>query len=120
MTATWRIAPSRSPETAADHEAIAAYFEAEAKEALAAAERHRRMGETYKRGYPRRRDSRESAIERWPNTAIGWWRATRLQRRSSRRWPPNIERKPKSSSRSEQALRRAVDEVDHSSSSSRS
>ena len=35
-------------ETPADHEALAAYFEGEAKAARAAAERHRSMGERYK------------------------------------------------------------------------
>lgn len=35
--------------TAADHEAIAAFFEGEAKEANARAKRHRAMGSTYKK-----------------------------------------------------------------------
>ena len=37
-----------SAETAADHEALAAYFEGEAKAAREMAERHRRMGERYR------------------------------------------------------------------------
>jgi hypothetical protein len=35
--------------TAADHEAIAAFYEGEAKEARAQAEQHRAMGSTYKK-----------------------------------------------------------------------
>jgi hypothetical protein len=38
--------------TAADHEAIAAYYQAEAKEALAQAERHEKMGRRGTRGAP--------------------------------------------------------------------
>jgi hypothetical protein len=38
--------------TAADHEAIAAYFDEQAKEARAAAARHEKMGATYKKHPP--------------------------------------------------------------------
>lgn len=41
-----------SAKTAADHEALAAYFEGEAKAARATAERHRRMGSSYEK-HPR-------------------------------------------------------------------
>jgi ribulose kinase len=39
-----------SAKTPADHEAIAGYYEGQAKEARQKAEEHRKMGETYKKG----------------------------------------------------------------------
>jgi len=39
-----------SAKTPADHEAIAAYYDGQAKEARQKAEEHRKMGEAYKKG----------------------------------------------------------------------
>lgn len=72
-----RIATANSP---ADHEALAAWFDQEAKEAEESAERHRRMGEHYDQLASRPQpDSLVSVRDTWSNRGF-WERCDKLVR----------------------------------------